>query len=43
MNPIKDIMALNSGESLTMDIQFRDGRTRKAQPNGGNTAETDHD
>ena len=29
MNPIKDIMSLKSGESLTMDIQFRDGRTRK--------------
>jgi hypothetical protein len=29
MNPIKDIMALKPAESLTMDIKFRDGRTRK--------------
>lgn len=29
MNPIKDIMALKPTESLTMDIKFRDGRTRK--------------
>ena len=29
MNPIKDIIALKPAESLTMDIKFRDGRTRK--------------
>lgn len=29
MNPIKDIMALKPTESLTVDIKFRDGRTRK--------------
>lgn len=29
MNPIKDILALQPTESLTMDIKFRDGRTRK--------------
>lgn len=29
MNPIKDIMALKPAESLTVDIKFRDGRTRK--------------
>lgn len=29
MNPIKDILALKPAESLTMDIKFRDGRTRK--------------
>lgn len=29
MNPIKDIMALKPAESLTIDIKFRDGRTRK--------------
>lgn len=29
MNPIKDIMALKAGETLTVDIKFRDGRTRK--------------
>lgn len=29
MNPIKDILALKPAESLTMDIEFRDGRTRK--------------
>lgn len=29
MNPIKDILALKPAESLTLDIKFRDGRTRK--------------
>lgn len=29
MNPIKDILALKPAESLTVDIKFRDGRTRK--------------
>lgn len=29
MNPIKDIFALKPAESLTIDIKFRDGRTRK--------------
>lgn len=29
MNPIKDILALKPAESLTIDIKFRDGRTRK--------------
>lgn len=29
MNPIKDILALKPAESLTIDINFRDGRTRK--------------
>lgn len=29
MNPIKDILALKPAETLTVDIKFRDGRTRK--------------